>query len=274
MGERTENDTVAELARSAAAEVRITPGVEYMHDVVLPPGHQHHVVDLERFQAAPRRHNERVDLHTQDALAAYVNRHKDERTMVYADLASSSIVAVLNGSTAGRPGWGDHRATLKLRPTRAWTHWAGRDGKIEGQSLFAEHIEVGVRQIVDPPAADMLELAENFHATVTAGFTKAERLADGQRAFKWQEEIDARAGSQGQITIPAQFTLMVAPFEGLREFEIKARLRYRLRDGKLTIGYSLVDPEDIREDAFASVLESFHSATVLPVLMGTPPVRP
>lgn len=272
---RTENDTIVELARTATAHRSEVFGATHLHDLVLPPGHEHVLVDLERYQDQPRRKRELVELHESGSFAAYVSRHRSEpMSTLYADLANHRIVAVLNDSAAQEPGWGDHRATLKLTRTRPWMLWTGLDGKALNQEQFAEHIEAGLQEITDPEPAAMYELAQTFQASISAHFGQASKLRDGKRALHFEESIEGRAGSQGDIEIPKEFQLAVAPFEGGPTYDLVARLRFRIREAKLTLSYHLVRPEDVLKAAFDDVVSAIEKGTGIEAFLGTPPSRP
>jgi uncharacterized protein YfdQ (DUF2303 family) len=277
---RTENDALIELARTAAFRDRgPVPGAEHLLDVVLPPGHAHELIDLERFQPAPRRKRGQVVLHTASAFIAYAQRHLhgegiDSPTTIYADADAARFVAVLNDATAGEPGWADHRAVLELRKTEPWEHWTARDGLLGSQGDFARHIEDGLLEIVNPPAADMLELAQTFEAHQGVAFKQAQRLADGQRVLLYEETIEARAGQRGTIEIPNEFELALAPYEGSAVVKVVARLRYRMSGGSLAIGYQLVRPHDVLRAAFIEALDIIDDEVVeAQVFRGTPPIR-
>jgi uncharacterized protein YfdQ (DUF2303 family) len=272
--ERTENDAVIELARSAAAVARETPAIGGLLDVVLPPGHTHELVDLERFHPAPRRKTEHVILHEAGSFAAYVMRHRIEaQTTMYAVLDHNAIVAVLDDSAADLPGWGEHQATLKLKLTKPWQHWTSLDGRQLTQEQFAEHMEGGLDEIAAPPALDMFELAQTFHATVGATFQQTGRLANGQRTLHYDENIQARAGTKGDIEIPQEFHLVIEPFEGSPAYDIVARLRFRIREARLTLSYHLVRPDEVLKQAFDATLEAIERGTGITAFRGTPPVR-
>jgi uncharacterized protein YfdQ (DUF2303 family) len=271
---RTENDALIETAQEAIAQPEAID-VTQVHSVVLPDGVRHEIVDLERFLNEPRRKRERVELHEAGSFAEYVVRHRVEATTtLYADLEHSAIVAVLNDSAAGEPGWGDHRATLTLRKTQPWEHWTSLDGKQLGQEQFAEHIEAGLQEIAAPPAMEMYELAQTFQATVGASFKQAGRLADGRRTLHFDETINASAGEQGDLDIPKEFILHVTPFEGGPDYELTARLRFKVREARLTFTYILVRPEDVLREAFDATLEAIEKGTGITAFRGTPPVRP
>jgi uncharacterized protein YfdQ (DUF2303 family) len=274
---RTENDAVIELARSARVESTFLEGSEHVLEVVLPPEHQHRLVDLERYQPWPRRKSGRIELHDAASFGDYVTRHRVEATTtLYADHEHATVVGVINdaGGDEDQPGWGDHRATLKLKHTKPWLLWTGEDSDSMTQSEFAEHIEQGLADIVEPSAAAMYELAQTFQARLGATFRQSGRLADGRRALHFEEQIEASAGEQGDLTIPKEIRLLVAPYEGGRAYELVARLRFRIREAKLTLSYHLVRPEDVRKAAFDEAVTAIEAATSVKAFRGLPPVRP
>jgi uncharacterized protein YfdQ (DUF2303 family) len=268
MAEKTEAEVIVEVAQDATDPFAVDVATVYA-----APS-QRHIIDLERFLPAPRRTRGAVELHTAGSLGAYVIRHKDEAaTTLYASEKDALVVAVLNDAEAFLPGWGDHRATLRLRQTDPWKHWHGSDGDLMSQTSFAEHIEAGLPEITDPPALDMLELAQTFEAATSVAFKSASRLADGQRALHYEETIEARAGQTGSIVIPKTLGLTIVPYEGSEPFELSARFRYRLNGGKLTLGYVLVRPNDVLRQAFEDALAAIERDTELTAFHGSPPVR-
>lgn len=262
---------VIDLALGAAVPAPVD--TSKLYSIVVPDDAEHRLIDLQEYLPAPRRKAGTVRLHTPDSLARYVVLHDDGSgtSALYADADAARIVGVLNGHADASPGWGDHRAELTLRQTPAWKRWMSRNGIIDSQLKFAEHIEDGLAEIAEPPGADLLELAQNFQATTKAAFRSARQLTNGQRQLLYEETIDAKAGEKGQITIPSAFLIVVAPFEGAEVRTIAARLRYRLREGQLNIGYVLDHPEIILRDAFADVLGTVETATTLTAFHGTPP---
>ena len=124
-----------------------------------------------------------------------------------------------------------------------------------GQEDFALHIEAGLQEIEQPDAADLLEIAQSFHATTGAAFRSAIRLASGEQQFTYEENIEAKAGRSGQLAVPTTFILLVAPFVGEQERQVVAKLRYRISSGRLQLGYKLERPDKIVRDALDSVAE-------------------
>jgi uncharacterized protein YfdQ (DUF2303 family) len=231
-------------------------------------------LDLEEFLPAPRRSRGVVEFRDAASLVEYVTEQHDPKSPIgatlYADLDRYSLVAILNDHGSASPGWRDHRAILLARTTREWKFWQTLDGKLVGQVAFAEHIEQGIREIVKPAAADMLELAMTFEAETQVSFKSGTTLTDGSRRLQYMQNIDAKAGQTGQIAIPKEFELAIAPFEGSNPFNIAARLRYRIESENLKIGYQLDRPAALLEEAFQAFVQKVADGLNRPVMWGIP----
>lgn len=234
-------------------------------------------IDVEKYGDRPRRERGWYRLHDAESLVGYVQRHRidaaelggEGRPEIFADIDSVSIVAVLNphDDCAG-PGWHDWTASLTLRPTPEWNAWKQRSGQLLGQVTFAEHIEEHLDDIVEPAAADLLEIARTFEAKTNVAFRSAVTLESGARQLTYNEQIDARAGAEGSVVVPARFSLGVVPFDGSNAYRVEARLRYRIADGKLTIGYELVRPDLVERAAFDEAVAKVSADTGLTVHHG------
>ncbi|MES2156125.1 MAG: DUF2303 family protein, partial [bacterium] len=229
------------------------------------------IIEPEPYLPAPLRKKGSVRLHDSQSLVAYTTDHMTAATHIYADVDEATFVSVLDdhGSVDG-PGWAQHRATLVLHRTPEWQHWLSHDGQYLAQTAFAEHVEDGLSEIVSPPAADLLEIAQSFRATTNVEFKTDKRLASGQHQLTYVETIDAKAGARGDLSVPESLVLSIAPYEGMEPAEVKARVRFRLKDGHLSIGYKIDHPDRVERAAFAVVAGHIQSATGITPLMGTP----
>lgn len=253
----TEAGVVARLAREAGEPQTISDGKAV--GVLVPEGASLDVRDLERYANEPRRKRGTVRLHDPASFASYVNAHADSGTAVYADARGGVVTAVLNGHEPEReggavPGWGDHRAVLALRHSHEWLTWINRDGKLTEQVEFAQFVEDNYADIVEPDHATMLEIASSMDATSSAAFKSRQRLADGQVQFAYEETIQAKAGQRGDLKIPEVFTVALRVFDGIDPVLIRARLRYRISGGGLSIGYRLERLPTVQESAFDGVV--------------------
>lgn len=267
-GDGSEARVVAELATRAARAETVVIGGRSVLVSVTPQG-AIHTADLDQYGTRPQRKTGFVALHESASFSTYVSEHADDGTTLYGDWRALSIIAVLDDHGA-EPGWAQHRATLRLRTTPEWDRWVGANGKLVDQQAFAEFIEDNLADIREPPAADLLEIAQSFQAANKVSFSSGLRIASGEVQLTYREEIAATAGRDGKLQVPSEFELQLAPFEGAAPYKVKARLRYRIREGRLAIGFALVRHEDVIRTAFTEEANGIAETTGRTVLMGAP----
>lgn len=273
MTERTNNDAVIELATEAATRKPIVlsdmDGDMGVLAIPLPPEWELETVDTEQWAERPRRSKGTISVHDATGFARAVRQRADVETVaLYANEETRQLVAVLNDDDVDQADWRDHRVELQLRPRPEWVHWKRLDGRYVEQEPFAEHIEHGLAELVSPPAADALQIAQTFNATISARFKSGTRLRDGSTQFQYEEDVEASAGL---LTIPETLVLRLAPFFGADVVDITARFRFRLKAGTLTLGYLLNRPDEVERAAFASVLTTVAADLGLEPIAGVAP---
>lgn len=243
--------------------------------VTVPDGGRVEIVDLEArqapYRARPARKRGTFAVHNAESFCAYLNKHGVESSEVWADTIGNRIVGVIDAHASTEAGWADHRVTYAVQQTPAWQAWATHDGKLLDQATFAELIEDRSVDIVRPSAADMLELAQTFQATVGVSFESSKLLSSGERQIEYRETVDAKAGKAGRLEIPKDFDLALVPFEGADPYKVTARFRFRITDGALRIGYRLQRPQDVLREAFEGVVGDVETAVTQPVFRGVSP---
>lgn len=226
--------------------------------VVVPDGGRLELVDvtarLAGHQPEPARASGTYKTATVQSFIDITRRHESTTLTVWVHPTSGRVVAVLNDHGPSQdPEWGDHRAELQLLHTEEWQRWAKHDGKLLDQESFAEHIQDGLTEIASPPGAELLEIAQTMQGTTSAAWKAGVRLADGQVQIGYTEQADATAGRDGQLAIPTEFQLVLAPFVGEDVVAMDAHLRWRVRGGNLHIGYKLDNPQRVLRDALEKV---------------------
>lgn len=275
MIEQNDVQAIVETA-TRAAEPRPLDTQGRFFSALVPDGARLDVIDIERhldvYRDTPRRKAGTVEVHDALAFISYLSKHGLPETEVWADVANQALVAVINanGGIDDPAGWGDHRAQLVLRKTPAWTAWAKYDKQFLSQTTFAEHVEERLPDFVMPAGAEMLELAQSFKAATKVAFESSRRLSSGETTLEYREETAATAGKKGNIAIPDIFSLGLAPFDGTEGYRVNARLRYRISDGALSLGYVLERPEDILRAAFADITTVVADGIAASVWHGTP----
>lgn len=276
---------IAALAEQATTPIEVTDGKLYATldaagnvTIVETPGYTDHRAD-ERADR-PRRIHRSVTLLDVPSFVDYLTRnthgdskeigtdhlHSDGSVELWADLDQRRILAVLDGLD----GWRLHQATLKLATSREWDEWEAIDGKLLDQIKFAEFIEDHLSTIGAPDGGTLLDITQTLQATVGSAFKQQNILATGQRAFHWEETVEARAGAKGDLKVPGELTLVLRPFQGSDPIAVQARLRFRVGAQGLSIGVKLTEPQRVLEDAFADVVLQVQKSSPVNVTYGRP----
>lgn len=200
-----------------------------------------------------------------------VKRHDTGNVTVWVHPLSGEVCAVLNDhGNEQAPAWGDHRVHLTLLETEEWKRWTGLDGDLVDQEAFAEHLQDGITEIAEPPAAVLLEVAQTMQGDTNVAWKSKVDVRDGSVQIGWAEQAETTAGKDGTLQIPTDFILVMAPFVGEPPVTMSARLRWRVRQGKLTIGYRLQNPERVKREALESVADRLASEFPGVVFLGSP----
>ena len=207
-----------------------------------------------------------------ESFIAYFNLFKDDDSRIFADEAKTSIKAVLDYHTAGAPNnpkHGGHRVVLSLRLSEQWKTWASANNKKFSQTEFAEFLEQNAIDITRPDPASIMEVARDLQATTEVEFGSAQRQNDGQVRFKYTETTKASVGAS-QLAVPEDFRITLPVFVGGESVPLDALLRFRTPQGKLTIWYTLVRPEDAIRAGFAKIRHHISKELGLVVINGSP----
>jgi uncharacterized protein YfdQ (DUF2303 family) len=269
-----------QAVRETLRQVTFHPGERGA--LIVPAGYDIHHIDLEHALDYPRRAHGTISVHSAEGFTTAVRQRAASYDLgseeaptagspvtLYADETTNQLVCLLNDDTPDAAGWRDHRVELVLRRTPEWQHWINSQG-LRAQDEFAAAIEKGAREIETPASATMLDLAERFDATVNGRFTQGANLTSGARQLVYEEEIVARGGG-ASLEVPQVLTLVVRPFVGSVPYRVTAAIKYRLRDGKLTIGYELDRPHDVERAAFTDTCAVVADELHLPLIAGTAP---
>ena len=123
----------------------------------------------------------------------------------------------------------------------------------ELKAALQDVIEANAIDIVQPAAAEMIQIALTLQAKTKVDFASGIRLDNGQVQLTYQEKIEGSAGTKGELKIPEKFTLALRIFQGGDKYQVEAYLRYRIKEGKATFFYQIIRPERLIEDAFEQV---------------------
>lgn len=246
---------VAALASAFADEVQSALDGDA---ALVPDGYS--LEDLEQFESQPRRVEETLKARTLQGFLDYFEKFNTPNTAVFAHPTTGVVEAVFDyhhpdpdGPYSGPdPQWGDHTISYDPRMSRQWKTWTRASGDMMDQLDFAEFIEEHAEDVVNPPSAELLELARDFEAKKDVTFKKANRQQSGDVQLQYEEDTSVT----GDVEVPEKFTLGLPILDGGDRWEVKARFRYRLRNGNLKMGFKILQPDEIKEQAAGEVIDS------------------
>lgn len=237
------------------------------------------VKDLEFLLETPTAKRGKVTVTELDSFIRYTKEFGESGTRIFADIKpdAATFVSILDYHEAGKDGgprWGRHRVTFDCIKTVEWNRWRSNDAKWLSQVDFAAFIEDNLAEIVEPSGATMLEIAKTLEAKSAVDFKSGVRLDNGDHQIKFTVETKAAAGQNGDLTIPSEFALGIAPFNGGLAYKVKARLRYRIEDGHLKLRYELIQPHKVIEAVCKDMLAAIHAETDQTPFAGPAPQIP
>ncbi len=266
----TEAETISDLALKSAApaEVALSDGRRYL---VTPNGAQVKDVSDEHGLSVslPRYIKQTIILQTRDSLVDYVTRFKNESTLLFADIVTSTIVAAVDYHNRDAAHHVAHRATLSLAFSEEWLLWSKISGQLKPQLEFARFIEENAADVRAPSGADLLETVRDLQAHRKVNFTKAVRTASDNESFEFSDETKATT-KKGDLEIPTKFQLGLPVYFGESETELFAFLRWKLDAdaGGLALGIALHRAEQVRQAAFKQIVIDIGDRTDCAVVFG------
>lgn len=270
LSELDQHTLIAQLAQQASAHQRATDGGIYLVreqdgtvSMVETPGYirEHAEDDL----PGPRRVKRGLVVRDVPSLIGYIREYVDDNGDYTAEgckgtlevwAEQPNVVAILDGVY----GWRQHTATLTLTVSPEWTEWTKIHDQMLDQETFADFIDSHMSQIAEPDGAKLLEVCQTLTGATNVSWKSQAILANGQRQFRWEENVDAKAGQKGDLIIPSNLILALRVFRGSAPVAVPARFRYQLRNGNLSIGIKLIQPTDVVDTAFDTVINQINES--------------
>lgn len=270
--DRTAIQELEALGVVALEPRRLTEGADPW--AIVPDGW--HVSDLERYLPAPTRARGLVTLQDAASFVAWIKERATPATRIYATAPwpnGPHYMAVMDDTVAAdAPTWRQWRAAYTPLPSPEWAVWNGGNGKLASQKDFAEFLEMNADDIFssqpsEPTSAQMLELAGSLTATTKAEFSSAVRVQNGNTSIRYSETTTATGGNSS-IEVPQEFQLSIPIFVGGPHYKFPAKLRYRIQNNQLMLGYAIVRPHKVIETATNDVTERIGTESGLLIYTG------
>jgi len=239
------------------------------------------VLDLADERAPnPRRREGTTTLSELESFIAHINRYKDSGSIVFADILNMQLTAIYDYNPAdvqadavkSLPRWGVHRSVYASPLSRQWKFWAAMENKPLTQDQFGELIELNMSDLASPPEgfdapppAKILEVARTLIVRQKGEFSRSINPTTGEFTL-----INKNENEESSTRIPRCFLLQLPVYEAGALWQVEARLRFSMQNGRPSFAFVLFEKDRILRDAFNEVREKTAKATGVPILAGTP----
>lgn len=289
METQSENEAIIELMRDIdGTEMIGLDGIPVFASVPKGRTLQSIKAFVNEYRTEPERIEGTAVLNTLDSFIKHVLRFKDANTGVFAnDGDQPSLKAVYDYHAAGAPRFGRHRATYNLKLSSEWDTWQAADGKWMSQVDFAVFLEDRLGDILDPADVKaptlglttslglnlasrqkLLTLSEGLTVNVDLSVTNSQNLSSGEHAVSFAEKHKDAGGQT--LKVPNGFVIAIPVFHGGDAYTIPVRLRYRVKEGKISWCVVVINAQKAIDAAVKEAVVEVETTTGIQVLIGEP----
>ncbi|QVR66749.1 DUF2303 family protein [Acinetobacter sp. BHS4] len=248
-----------------------TKSTDVLPFIVVPEGSEVH--PFKELLARPINLEQSVSLNTAKDFIAYVSRYADKNSLVFVDVLEGKFKAVLdyhkvdnsieNEGAELSPRHCKHIARFVAEKTPEFKKIENHSGRKFSQTEFALFLEDVMPYINQPDAAVLYEIVQTLNAKTNVDFKSGIRTDNGQVQLTYNETIEARAGTAGNLSIPEQIVFGIQVHRGGNHYALPARFRYRIKEGVITFWYDLDQLEKAIEKSMEDTVEYVrHGKTV------------
>lgn len=252
------------LQESAIKRVEKNGGIV----VPLPPGWTTKEIAPDFYEHTPSRIRVNPSFRSANSFCDYVNRFKDEGTVIFADPDTAKFTAVLDyhiSPTA--PRWGSHTATCFMPLSPEFLKWRDNSGKAMNQMEFARFLEMRLGEIMEPTHADLMQSVMDFQATKQIVFRSGARLRNGMISLSYVEEGGQTGGT---VELPNVLKVGVQVFTGYSSYaDMPALIRWRINEQKLSLYYEIDNIEKYIHDTVEEVFNAIAEKTGIEPYVGS-----
>ena len=242
---------------------------------------------LEHLLPEPKNPRIDVNLYTKQDLVAYLKAQtvKPNTTgstaescagygspAIFADRQKLSFTAILDYHQPGVPSWCRHTVSVAYQHSHQFTRWKAADNKKMDQEAFAMFLDENVNDIINPTGAEVVTFASKLEVTRTEKFKSHCNLSNGEVAFTFTND----SSGDSTVKFPTEMTISLPIWINGDRIALKAKLFYRVIEGKLTFWFKLMMLEETIDHLFVEDTEWMRTQVgdLAQVYTGTGPAAP
>jgi uncharacterized protein YfdQ (DUF2303 family) len=233
------------------------------------------IESLERYLPQPLRVIQNVQLDDAESFIHYLKEFGALETRCFFNAERETFVAIIDYH-ADAPGWCDHVVSFTAKRSEEFKTWMGANRREMSQVDFVRFLEDNMPDVagivrngeIVKGSAQLLDIALRFETKKSVEYSSGVRLANGDIQFAYSEVVRTGNVENGTIEIPEQFALGISIHVNGTAYSIPVRLRWRLKEGRLSMWYEIVRPHKFIEDALRDVRAQIAEAVNIPILAG------
>lgn len=249
--------------------------------VIVPEGYKLEKLEQAVLPAMPETVHQKVTLNEMESFAAYVNHFKiANATTLFANppyagaagIVPPLFLAVIDYHEPGEPDRCGHVVTYPCPFSHEWNTWMSIHGKALTQEQFVDFLDENMQDIVEPDAATVHEVALNFSSKTDVKFAAKMDRVSGGVSLTYEETVEGGSShpDKGRIAAFDSMTLSIPVFLGGDAEDVKVRIQWKPRDGKLVITVKLHRAPQIVAEAFNALCADMEKLTQIVPLVGMP----
>lgn len=249
-----------QMSKLEVVEIKDIPHVLHHQDMKL--------IDLNKLLDKPTRIKANVTVEKAESFIEYFDHFADDHSVIFCDIDSARFKGVIDYHDVKSPSWAEHIVSYQCIKTDEWKQWLDNNGQKFEQTAFAFFIEQAIEDIRSPAGAEMLEVVTSLKSHTNVKFKSSKRLSDGQTQLEYFEETQGSAGEKGQLKIPEEFELGIHIFKGGEAYSVKAKFRFRIVQGQLSMWYDLIRPDKVHDAAVQDEFEKVAKSKCQMIIHG------
>lgn len=265
MTDRTEFESAHALGAATHIVTESFNGIEH---VLVPPGSS--LTSMEKMQPQPARIKANPEFYDVEGFVDYAEEFKEEGTRIFVEKAAFRFFTIFDFHSPGEPAWGDHSASLTMRPSPEWTRWLRINNKKFTPMELAEFLEENLSYITAPvTGAELLTMCQNLKVVLKGNLDIEQSTQSGLKHLQIRDDstLSGRSGTK-DLAFPEKLELALRIFDNSHAYPISIFLRYRATKEGVVFWFTIPDPDGIEEQAFMKIVDEVKEESGLKTLMG------
>lgn len=169
----------------------------------------------------------------------YVNDFSLDSTAAF--VGASGVDVIFDYHEKEQAHWCKHTAEFNLKTNSRWLEWSRNNDVWIEQRRFADMLDSGLEEILEPNQSEIIDLIKNFRATSNQEVIASDQ--PGGTSFRYSKDVKG-SHKTTDVVLPGEIKICIRPFDGidvlnadldddkkLSYYNLRATLAFRVREG-------------------------------------------